>query len=115
MGSCASASAPSAGTAARDRGGDHRAPADRSGGRILLAGEDGERGDVEARRALARLEPERSAQTGLVEQLIGTLVHRPASASAVRRSARPRSSCTPTVDAGRPITAAISSTDSSLK
>src|SRR5438093_4366141 len=66
---------------------------------------------VEPRWKLPGLEAQRPAQTGLVEELVAgrRSAHADAS-SARRRSARPRSSWTPTVEGGRPTTWAISST-----
>ena len=51
----------------------------------------------------------------LVEEFGTALLTHARPSRARRSSARPRRSCTPTVEAGRSVTAAISSIDSSLK
>src|SRR6267378_1967834 len=74
-----------------------------------------DRGDIEPRRELTRVEAQRAAQQRLVEEVIvRTHPAHPVVSSARRRSARPRSSWTPTVEAGLPVTRAISPTPSSL-
>ena len=76
----------------------------------------GDRREIHARRQLGRLEPEGATKPDLIEEVVlATIVPHRSLSRAPRRSARPRRSWTPTVEAGRPVTCAISSTLSSLK
>src|SRR6185503_20113369 len=102
------------GREAQERGTDERETHDPCRQRLTALREHREGCRVEARRALVGLELERASEDGLVEEVVAALAHAVTS-SAVRRSARARRSCTPTVEDGRPTTAAISSTESSLK
>src|SRR2546425_1414227 len=81
-----------------------------------VLGARGDGRDVEPGWELTRLEAQRAAQQRLVEEVVvRTHTAHPVASSSRRRSARPRSSCTPTVEAGLPLTCAISPRVRSLK